>query len=62
MKPPLSGKVRPIINNLQLQAGNKYYDVICNVADKKQLYSGSKTSIKCYIKKNKGCICPISFK
>ena len=31
MKPLLRGKVRPIINNLQLQAGNKYYDVICNV-------------------------------
>ena len=51
MKPSLRGKVRPIINNLQLQAGNKYYDVICNVAEKTQLYSGSKTSIKCYIKK-----------
>ena len=42
MKPSLRGKVRPIINNLQLQAGNKYYDVICNVADKKQLYSAQK--------------------
>ena len=51
MKPSLRGKVRPIINNLQLQAGNKYYDVIWNVTDKKQLYSGSKTSIKCYIKR-----------
>ena len=51
MKPSLRGKIRPIINNLQLQAGNKYYDVIWNVTDKKQLYSGSKTSIKCYIKR-----------
>ena len=49
IKPSLSGKVRPIINNLKLQAGSEFYDVICNVADKKQLYSGSKTSIKCYI-------------
>ena len=31
MKPPLIGKVRPIINNLQLKAGSEYYDVICNV-------------------------------
>ena len=35
----MSGKVRPIINNLKLQAGSEFYDVICNVADKKQLYS-----------------------
>ena len=42
MKPSLRGKVRPIINNLQLQAGNKYYIVIWNVADKKQLYSAQK--------------------
>ena len=45
----MSWKVRSIINNLHLQAGSEYYDAICNVADKKQLYSWSKTAIKCYI-------------
>lgn len=48
----LSGKVRPIINNLKLKTENdKIYDIQCDITDKIQLYTNSKTKVKCYISK-----------
>ena len=52
IKPSLNGKVRPFISNLQLKGGEETFDVKCDVADKKQLYKSSKTTIKCYIPKS----------
>ena len=59
IKPSLSGKVRPIINNLKIQGGTEIYEVTCDVADKKQLYKNYRVSIKCYIKKtiNENTLC-----
>lgn len=47
--PSLSGKVRPKISNLKLQAGYETLDIKCDVTEKIQLYSYSTKRIKCYI-------------
>ena len=51
IKPSLSGKARPVITNLKLQAGIETLDVKCDVTEKIQLYSNSKKKIKCYIQR-----------
>ena len=49
INPSLGGKVRPIINNVTLQAGSQNHNVTCNVAEQLQLYANQRVPIKCYI-------------